>query len=390
MNKVLAFLLRLLAVPWIGIVTGLTIYYQLFICWQSLSKPQFILVCCLVLPLLLLTTPVHELGHVIAARWAKYSMMVISVFGIALHRADLSSPWRIGRTPPPHPPHSVVSMARDGTALRRRHLIVILGGVMMNSLIAILCLGVGQSIFSPLNGMVRFRSDLPGNIAFLVPNTLLIASLNLFVIANLCNALTSLVLTQPGTPPSDGSQILALLREPHIVRSLALSTLQYWLLFGVRPRDWNQDLVAKLQDPGTAATELPATLYLYYYNEDRGETAVAERHLLRAIELFGESRPVSSVLAVEAAYVAGLHHRDGAKAREWLSQVKPEEVEPHARERAEAAALLAEKQFSQAIAMAEQGLESSRKSVDPGGAKAERDWLQAIIDASRQALEARP
>jgi hypothetical protein len=57
-------------------------------------------------------------------------------------------------------------------------------------------------------------------------------------------------------------------------------------------------------------------------------------------------------------------------------------------ERAEAAVLLAQGQFDRAIARAEQGLDSSRKSVDPGGAEAERCWLQAIIDASRQALDA--
>lgn len=124
--------------------------------------------------------------------------------------------------------------------------------------------------------------------------------------------------------------------------------------------------------------------------EDRGEPAAAERHRLRAVALCGESQPVPSAAAVEAAFVAGLHHRDGAKAREWLTQVKAGEVEAQMRERAEAAVLLAEGQFSQAIAMAEQGLASSLTSVDPGGAKAERCWLQSILDASRQALDAPP
>ena len=85
-----------------------------------------------------------------------------------------------------------------------------------------------------------------------------------------------------------------------------------------------------------------------------------------------------------------MHHHDTTIARAWFSQVRPGEVEEHTRERAEAATLLAEWQFAQAIAVAEQGLASSRKSMDQGGAKAERDWLLAIIDASRRALDATP
>jgi hypothetical protein len=314
MSKVLATLLRLLAVPWIGSVTGLAVLYQLVISWRSLSVPQFITICCSVLPLLLVTTPIHELGHAIAARWTRHTVMLISAFGVALHRAGFSSPWRLRRTPRPYPPHCVVAITRDGVALRRRDLILVLGGVTMNFLVAILCLAVGQLIFSPSDGVARIPSGVPGNIALLAPNTPLIAALNLFAIANVSATLHPLVLTGPGTPSSDRTQLLGLLREPHVERNVVLANLVNCLLFGVRPRDWEPSLVAMLHDSGSAATGRQAALHLYYYHEDRGETAVAERHLLRAVELCDESRPVPSAVAVEAAYMAGLHRRDGAKA----------------------------------------------------------------------------
>lgn len=387
MKKVLSTLLGLLAPPWIGSVAGLAIMYQVCICGFSLTIPQFILVCCL-LPLALFSTaPLCQLGTALAAWLVGQRVVEVSLFGLALYRADPASPWRLRRTTSLFLPPGTVTLGRDGTALRWRHLITVLGGVMIQFLIAILCLVAGQSIFSPLDGLFPIPPGLPGKMAFLFPNTPLIASLNLFAIAYVTFGLSSLVLTEPGTPPSNGTQLLALLGEPHVVRSIALCYLQGWLAFGVRPRDWEPSLVAQLEDPGSPPSELPAVLYLYYYHEDRGETAIAERYLLRAIDLCSESRPVSSGLAVEAAYVAGLHHRDGMKAREWLTQVKPEEVEPHTRERAEAATLLAEKQLSRAIAIAEQGLASSWKSVDPGGAKAERDWLQIIIDTGQRELD---
>src|SRR5262249_3964377 len=112
--------------------------------------------------------------------------------------------------------------------------------------------------------------SFPGRIAFLFPNTPLIAALNLFVLANASFAVGCLVPTKRGTPPSDGTQLLFLLREPHVDRDIAHYNLHAWLLFGVRPRDWEPSLVAKLQEPGSAETEIRAPLYLYYYHEDRG------------------------------------------------------------------------------------------------------------------------
>ncbi len=249
---------------------------------------------------------------------------------------------------------------------------------------------MGQAIFSPLDELGQFGFRPPGRIAFLFPNTPTIALLNLFIIPNVCNALEGLVLSKQGVPLSVGAKVLRLLREPHLDRDLALSELKCRLDFEVRPRDWEPSLVAKLQDSGSAESEFPAAQFLYFYHEDRGEPEVAERHLHRALELCGASQLRRSGLAVEAAYVAGLHHRDGVKAREWLAQVTAKEIESHTRARAEAAALLAEKQSCEAIAVAEQGIVLSWKSVDPGGAKAERDWLQAIIIASFQALDTLP
>ena len=93
MSKTLYTLFGLLAIPWIGIVTGLAIFYQLTFCWTILPSAQFTVICCLVLPLFLSTTVVHELGHAIAAWSVKYTVVLISMFGIALCRSGRSGPW---------------------------------------------------------------------------------------------------------------------------------------------------------------------------------------------------------------------------------------------------------------------------------------------------------
>jgi hypothetical protein len=260
----------------------------------------------------------------------------------------------------------------------------------MNAVAAIGCLLIAQAIFSLAADPVRSPFAFPAQVAILNPNTLTIALLNLFAIANVCCVFHSLVPSEPGAQPSDGTQLRHLLREPNAERNVALANLRYALFFGVRPRDWEPSLLAKILEPVSAVTDPGAALYQYYYYGDRSEWVTAEHYLLRALALCSESRPVPAAVAVEAAFVAGLHHRDGAKAREWLTEVKPGAVEAHTQERALAAVLLAEGQFSQAIAMAEQGLASSRKSVDLGGAKAERDWLQSVLDASRLSLDGPP
>jgi hypothetical protein len=176
MSKTLCTLLGLLAIPWIGIVTGLAIYYQLVFCWFNLPSAQFTVICCLVLPLLLSTTVVHELGHAIAAWSVRNTVVLISVFGIALCRAGRSGLWRLQRTPRPYSGHCVVTMAPNGQELRRRHLIFILGGVTNNLFVAILCLVAGQALVAAADEAVP--------IAFLRPNALIIASLNPVTIAS--------------------------------------------------------------------------------------------------------------------------------------------------------------------------------------------------------------
>jgi hypothetical protein len=275
MRQILSALLRSLAVPWVGIVLGLTALYQLAGCAVILPERQFAVACCSVLPLFLLATPVHEFGHAVAARWTNHTVMVISVFGIALHRAHLARPWRFRRTPSPHPANCVVAFADDLSDLRRRHTVLILGGVLMNALVAIFCLGVGQSIFSPFDGVAGFRLGVLGSVAFLAPNTLPIAVLNLFAVANVFAALHALVLSKPGTPLSDGAQLLHLLRGPHVERDVAAAYLLCRLQFAVPPCDQETGQVGWVIAPAEQGTLSSWT------SVDAGGTQ-AERWLLRA------------------------------------------------------------------------------------------------------------
>src|SRR5438045_1956370 len=117
MGKVLFILLRLLAVPWIGTVAGLLILYQLAICKLALPDFQSLAVFCVAPMALFSTAIVCQLGNVVAARWASLVLVEVTAFGLALGRANLGSPWRLGRKPSLFHPPGTTALAPDGTNL---------------------------------------------------------------------------------------------------------------------------------------------------------------------------------------------------------------------------------------------------------------------------------
>src|SRR5262249_43128662 len=147
---------------------------------RSLTDTEYVLVVCLAVTIPLLTALVRALGHAMAAWWAGLMVIQVSVFGIAWRRRDLAGSWALRRSPLRNSWNNVVALAADGEALRRRHLIFKLGGVVMQLLVVVLCLAIGQAIFSPSDGQIKIRAALPNKVAFLFPNTPQLAVLNLF------------------------------------------------------------------------------------------------------------------------------------------------------------------------------------------------------------------
>jgi len=146
-----------------------------------------------------------------------------------------------------------------------------------------------------------------------------------------------------------------------------MTILLRWTMHGVRPRDWDAGLAALLEPPEGSREEY-LLLLAYYHTYDRGDIERARRLLDRAIALLSEGSVFNpTLIRAEAAY--------------------PFSLEEHTRRRAEAAVRFAEGRYAEAVAAAEAGIDAVPRSRDPGGAKAERDWLEAVRTASQRALD---
>jgi len=88
---------------------------------------------------------------------------------------------------------------------------------------------------------------------------------------------------------------------------------------------------------------------------------------------------------VEAAYFEA-RYRKNRGGRRWLDEVVDRRIEAHTLLRAEAAVLLVEGRYVEAEAKAQAGIEALPLSGDPGGAKAEGDWLHDILLACKPAF----
>ena len=123
----------------------------------------------------------------------------------------------------------------------------------------------------------------------------------------------------------------------------------------------------------------------YLFRLDRGELGQAGELLdLAMTQIDGLPEQMRPTMFAEAAYYTAAHRRDGATARLLLAQAEGGFIETGTRLRAEAAVLLAEGKFAEAVEKAQAGLEALSHSVDKGGAIAEREWLEAILNRAQQ------
>jgi tetratricopeptide (TPR) repeat protein len=203
---------------------------------------------------------------------------------------------------------------------------------------------------------------------------------------NLLMVVTNLSAGRPKGHPCDGVQLATWLRGgSELERNLMIVNLATALAQGIRPRDWDAHAVAALlQHRYPSAKAVGANLYAYYHAVDSGAFDKACEFLRDALpHADKQAAPTCEALYLEAAFCEGLYRRDAAAARQWLEKATHRLAEEQTRLRAEAAVLLAEGQYAEALARAEAGIAAAPRSTDPGGRIAEADWLGQITVACR-------
>lgn len=177
---------------------------------------------------------------------------------------------------------------------------------------------------------------------------------------------------------TDGARLLQLWRGGATApRDEAITMLTGYSLGGVRPRDWPDDAVERaIARRDRTLEEAVGHVFAYVRALDQEAIGAAHAHLQRTLVLAPETpESLQAQAYAEAAYLEGRYRQDASAARWWLEQVRPGAIEDGTYHRAAAAVHAAEGDADRAQEAAATAREALAYSMDPGLARAARDWL---------------
>jgi hypothetical protein len=336
---------------------------------------------------ILATILIHELGHLLAAKAARFNVTEFRVWPLLLYRSERS--WRIRFFLSLLSPCGYVRVGpSSGSRLRARMAMFALSGPAANLFCAAAC--VSLAIILDADMLLRtavYTDAFDWITGWLAPNTQLCSWLSLIGSLQFTTAWSSLL---PGKMrngvATDGAGLLNALDGRRFERDTIVQQLQFSMVNGTRPRNWNADSVARmlaLRENDTS--DYYCNLYGYYHSVDAGQIERAGQFLNLAIDQQA-AHPVNqrAWLYLEVAFYNSWFRKKAAIARSWFNQATPGQAEPQIWCRAESAILFAEARFAEAVIKAEQGLEAAVNSADRGGVQLEMDMLLGILAESRK------
>lgn len=181
---------------------------------------------------------------------------------------------------------------------------------------------------------------------------------------------------------TDGKLILSLLlNRPTALKRIQIMALQAESISGVRPRDMSTERIEQIRSQKTGSS-LDAVIEWLAYSQDldRGNIDLAGQRLQQVLALEASLPPgLRQAAYLEVAYFAAVHQQDAPRARTYLEKARGALAEKHTVLRAEGAVLLAEGRLAEARAKIEQALSLVDRSIDAGGAAADKEWLLAML-----------
>lgn len=304
---------------------------------------------------------VHEMGHAVAALIVNFQVQSFTVGPVMLHRE--AAGLRFRRT------HikvgGLVTIVPVGLRdLGRRMLVVVVGGPASSFFFAALAWVAGRVVGEP------FRSSW----------------MNPFSVVSGALGILSLI-PMRSFYRSDGAQIWDLLSSPvKAERHCALLAIAGAAKAGVRPRDWDRELITKaLSVTDGSSSDVAANVIAYEAAMDRCEFDLAAAYLETALKLRHKC-PINfkSGLALDAAFYYSMVRNDSPLAREWLNECDRRYVyERYSIPMVEAAVLLSEGKLSQAADKASESADQLSRAQFPGFAAAAKDWLDVILTKTK-------
>jgi hypothetical protein len=347
-----------------------------------------VVLCCPIF--LLVVTAIHELGHAFAALCVRWQILQIRVGSFVFIRQNGKFSLRLTSKRSTQDAF-VTATPTDLGSYSIRAFIFCSGGMLANFLVALLCLFF-------LHSQTGILDDFDRDGVLTILRKLTTADdwattfLKVTVLLNLGLLFLSLIPMSILPLPSDGKQLIGYLVSWMLgdaPPAFARPGLGGVVFHGVRPREWDEDYLDRLQRTAENTEQrVMAEFFEYFHALDHGDVERAGGHLDRALlfanEVQGNDR---SAIFLEAAYFEGFHRLNPVVARKWLHNVKVNHLLEYTFLRGAAAVLFAEGLYVDAAESARSALKQIKQSTDIGGAKAEKDWLEAIIDACVMRIE---
>jgi len=336
---------------------------------------QIVTVFLLFLLSLVPVTVAHELGHLAAARLARFRFVTLLLGPIEIARGP--SGLRFSHNRIPHMLGAVMSLPSDERGMRVRMLLIALGGPSANLLLA----GVSGALFYALQ--TGYRPDEPRPLYFVTEFALFVAGVSFAV------ALLNLLPFGGGGLVTDGAHMVQLLRGGlKADRQYAVALIgNSELVEGERPREWRAEWIQRAIATDGRTPDDPGILKLaYLWAIDCGRMEEAGGYLQRAVDAARKQRhPILPNVLAEKAFHAAFYLQRPFEARALLDSVPHGAlVERHARLRAEAAVLLAEEQWESALEHACMGLVALHRAHYMGRFALEEEWLDTIARAAER------
>jgi hypothetical protein len=204
----------------------------------------------------------------------------------------------------------------------------------------------------------------------------------------LLTAVGPLVPASRGLNKSDGARLWTLARRPEQARAwMALGALQTEETNGVRPRDWDAELVAQMLLAEPSSGEYPyIQLLAFYRHMDQRKEQVALEHLEKALVTSGNITKVfRQCIFLEAASSSALSRGNVSQARTWVERAGKVK-EPVSTDNAEAVIAIREGRHEDAVRfLAAARARIERLKLDSGLARFAKEQLAEYAEMCKSA-----
>jgi hypothetical protein len=336
--------------PWLSLVLGLIVTIALLFSssWISIA--------------------IHEFGHLIIGALVNFEVQTLRIVSLSWRRTG--NRWMFEFLPKSSLSGFYYGLPRNGQNLTGRMAFMVSGGALANFFVAALA----------LNGLVQLgeRENWRMDIAALSR-----IFLTFLFFANTFFAFTSLVpFRSKNDFKSDGFQLWSFIRgDPRVPRAIATLALFSNLRTGIKPRDWEPQLIETANALEDQSNEFATARFLRYaFLLDRGDTEAAGIDLDNAMTYIEKVSEVNRPgFWLEHANYLALHRNQPEAARRSFEEAAKYTVRPMPRLRAEAAIAFAEGDWSRVIEKASAALEDFKLWGEPVYARDDAEELRELM-----------